>query len=84
MLEVHAPFSYCKVLKGFESKYGLVRKFCQNKYFSISLLLYAYNILYKILVHTHYGFWPKEKLGVTDYPAEISSDETHYEPCLKN
>ena len=27
--------------------------------------------------------WPKEKLGVTDYPVEISSDETHYEPCLK-
>ena len=26
MLEVHAYFSYCKLLKGFESKYGLVRK----------------------------------------------------------
>ena len=44
--------------KYFESNYGLIKKFCQNKYFSILRLFYAYNILFKIqiLVHTHYGF----------------------------
>ena len=49
------------------------------RYFFMPTIYYI-----KFLVHTYYGFWPKEKLGVTDYPAEISSNETHYEPCLKN